>query len=906
MDFNSEKEKKDCNNEIGPRPDFPLGAVLLDLDEVELPSIVSRVVDEMIVHRQIPANQRDAVTQILLQKHKAMNESQSSSRRASMGSKSSLASSEEKLKVNTDYGRRLSLNKMGLSTLFHVNNFSKLLRRNSADTSGIISYGGISKDPNPEIKRRHSRDDNYTQIEIDSREDIRKNKDLMKNIHEDAEATAVLVGSVEQLQRPTIAFVRLATGVMMDSVVEVPIPVRFIFVLLGPYQGEADYQEVGHSISTLMSDQEFHEMARRANTREQLLSAINSFLSVSNGLPPCDGDDMQIKIHHNTKKRDSIKYKEIQSVSPFPGGGADDGDDSPPVRDPLLRTGKPFHGLVQDIKIRYSFYLSDLKDGFDIQVLSAAIFIFFAALSGAITFGGMYGDKMDNYIGVGECLLISAVNGVIFALFAAQPLLIIGATGPLMIFDMSLYQFTMTYDLDFLSMRVWIGVWMTVTGLLVAAFEAVAIVKKFTRFTEEIFSTLVCLIFIFEAFVKLAGIFREHPLQADYSFMQGNYSEFFQGAVIINGTLYNETDDGATVEIGKLPQPNTALLSMILMLGTFLIAFKLKHFRNSKYLGRSVRRALGDFGVPISIVLMVSLDILIKDTYTDKLTMPEGIQPSNPAVRGWFINPLGHTKPLPVWCMFAAAPTSLLLFFLVFLEENICHLILSKPERNMKKGSGFHWDLVLSCFINFISGVFGAPFMGPACVRTVSHTAALTVMSSKQTPGEGPKIEGVKEQRLSAFFVSVMVGLAVLLASVLNMVPKSVLFGIFLYMGVSSTAGIQFIERLILVLMPVKHHPAVPYVKKVRTLKMHAFTGIQFVMLVVLWVVKQSPAALCFPFVLMLLIPMRLYLLPYGFTSAELSALDGKESSDDKKNDEPDFFEETHSLHTDVEHHHQN
>ncbi|KAK4313601.1 hypothetical protein Pmani_015056 [Petrolisthes manimaculis] len=66
---------------------------------------------------------------------------------------------------------------------------------------------------------------------------------------------------------------------------------------------------------------------------------------------------------------------------------------------------------------------------------------------------------------------------------------------------------------------VWIGVWMTVFGLLVAAFEAVAIVKKFTRFTEEIFSTLVCLIFIYESFVKLIAIFQTHPLISEYVIM---------------------------------------------------------------------------------------------------------------------------------------------------------------------------------------------------------------------------------------------------------------------------------------------------------------------------------------------------------------------------------------------------
>lgn len=41
------------------------------------------------------------------------------------------------------------------------------------------------------------------------------------------------------------------------------------------------------------------------------------------------------------------------------------------------------------------------------------------------------------------------------------------------------------------------------------------------------------------------------------------------------------------------------------------------------------------------------------------------------------------------------------------------------------------------------------------------------------------------------------------------------LFGIFLYMGVTSLNGIQFYERLHLLLMPPKHHPDVTYVKKV-------------------------------------------------------------------------------------------
>lgn len=39
-------------------------------------------------------------------------------------------------------------------------------------------------------------------------------------------------------------------------------------------------------------------------------------------------------------------------------------------------------------------------------------------------------------------------------------------------------------------------------------------------------------------------------------------------------------------------QPNTALFSTVLALGTFFIAYYLRHFRNSKFLGRSVSKMI--------------------------------------------------------------------------------------------------------------------------------------------------------------------------------------------------------------------------------------------------------------------------------------------------------------------------
>lgn len=62
-----------------------------------------------------------------------------------------------------------------------------------------------------------------------------------------------------------------------------------------------------------------------------------------------------------------------------------------PDEDPLSRTGRPFGGMIRDIKRRYQYYKSDLTDALNSQALAAIIFIYFAALSPAITFGGLLG-----------------------------------------------------------------------------------------------------------------------------------------------------------------------------------------------------------------------------------------------------------------------------------------------------------------------------------------------------------------------------------------------------------------------------------------------------------------------------------------------------------------------------------
>uniref|UniRef100_A0A669QBV6 Anion exchange protein n=1 Tax=Phasianus colchicus TaxID=9054 RepID=A0A669QBV6_PHACC len=692
-------------------------------------------------------------------------------------------------------------------------------------------------------------------VHVHNSEGHRKYLKLMEKIPEDAEATVVLVGCVQFLEQPTMAFVRLNEAVFLESVLEVPIPVRFIFVLLGPSQANMDYHEIGRSISTLMSDKHFHEAAYMADDRQDLLNAINEFLDCSIVIPPSEveGKDL-LKSIATFQKLLLRKRKEREQKSMKEGDVQEEAED-----DPLKRTGIFFGGLVRDIKRRYPKYLSDIRDALHSQCLAAVLFIYFAALSPAITFGGLLGEKTEGLMGVSELIISTSVLGILFSLLGAQPLLVIGFSGPLLVFEEAFYKFCQTQGIEYLTGRVWIGLWLIVFIFIIVAAEGSFLVRYISPFTQEIFAFLISLIFIYETFYKLYKVFAEHPLLKFYP-----------------------------------PNPNTALLSLILMLGTFFIAFFMRKFKNSRFLGGKARRIIGDFGIPISILVMVLVDYTITDTYTQKLNVPSGLSVTSPHKRGWFIHPMGSNGTFPLWMMFASAIPALLVFILIFMETQITTLIVSKKERKLLKGSGFHLDLLLIGTMGGLCALFGLPWLTAATVRSVTHVNALTVMSKAIAPGEKPKIEEVKEQRVTGVLIAALVGLSIVMGNMLRQIPLAVLFGIFLYMGVTSLTGIQLYERLLLIFMPSKHHPDHIYVVKVKTWRMNLFTCIQLACIVLLWVVKSTVASLAFPFVLIMTVPLRRFVLPRFFHDRELKALDSEDAEPNFDEDGRDEYNELH------------
>lgn len=843
------------------------GEVLLDMDQSTLPGIVTTVVETMISSEQIRPEDKANVLRVLLLKHSHPNDEKEGMFHRNHSSASLHGSVRSQGNHN------------------HVDNALPKVSEDRAEhheTKGGAHDKEVSKNLHPSAAEAHHADPYHAA----------RSMKLLAKIPKDSEAVVVLVGSVDFLEQPAMAFVRLNEAVLLESVLEVPVPLRFLFVLIGPSQTNMDYHEIGRSFSTLMSDKNFHEVAYFADDRQDLLGGINEFLDCSIVIPPSDveGKDLlktvasfQKQMLRKRKERENKKHQIVdgtgtdEKTKEVTEGEQEEGELE---IDPLKRTGIPFGGLIHDIRRRYPRYVSDIKDVVDTQCIAAIIFIYFAALSPTITFGGLLGEKTEGMMGVSELIISTATLGVLFSLLGGQPLLIIGFSGPLLVFEEAFYKFCQVQGFEYLTGRVWIGFWLIFIVLVIVAAEGSFLVRYISPFTQEIFAFLISLIFIYETFSKLIKVFQEHPLSLTYAppppSMLG---------------IPDLPDSGPI-----LNQPNTALLSLVLMLGTFFVAFFLRKLRNSRFLGGKARRIIGDFGIPISILLMVLVDYSVPNTYTQKLNVPSGFSVTSPEKRGWFISPFGDKQPFPAWMMGASIVPALLVFILIFMETQITSLIVSKKERRLVKGSGFHLDLLLIVTLGAICPLLGLPWLTAATVRSVTHVNALTVMSKATAPGEKPMIQEVKEQRVTGMVVSILVGMSIVMTNMLGKIPLAVLFGIFLYMGITSLTGIQLYERITLMVTPAKHHPDHIYVTKVKTWRMNLFTIVQLVCIVLLWVVKSTVASLAFPFILIMTVPLRRLILARIFEERELAALDCEEDSPNFDEDGHDEYNEIHML----------
>ncbi|XP_062910933.1 electrogenic sodium bicarbonate cotransporter 1-like [Mobula hypostoma] len=812
------------------------GTLLFDLEAKNFKEVLEIIVNKEIINGNLRSELKEKVTYILLRGHKHHTK-------------------KSRIQVMVDLGRRISCT-------------SKSAPMNYNRTTDISNE--ISEKPLQE------------QLE---------NK-FKKHIPEGAEAINVLVGEVDFLDKPFVAFVRLKQAVILGALTEVPLPTRFLFILLGPIAKAMIYHHIGRAVGILLTDELFHIVAFKAKAREDLLVGFDDFLDEVTVLPPGRLDPtLRIeppKLLPSVHKRKSAYSRSSKSCIHKGGRIHEERYGSTlHVAEDLKKTGKFFGGFVNDIKRKAPWFASDFYDGMNLQCLSAILFIYLASVTNVITFGGILGDATDNMQGVVESFLGTAIAGAVFCLFAGQPLTILGSTGPVLVFERLLFNFSSDHKLDYLEFRLWIGLWTAFFCLLLVATEASYLIQYFTRFTEEGFCTLISFIFIHDAFKKMFILAKNYPINSDYNVDHvtlyhcsclpsetGNVSSLFNKTTEANFELgpvsYNITFDLESGNWSSLTKkdclkfggqlagetcdyiPDIALISFILFFGTFVCSMSLKNFKTSRYFPTAVRKLISDFSIILSILIFCGVDILV-GVDTPKLIVPSELKPTNPS-RGWFVYPFGANE---WWICLVAIVPALLVTILVFMDQQITAVILNRKEHKLKKGAGFHLDLFWIALLLIPTSFMALPWYVSATVISLAHIDSLKMETEKSAPGIEPTFMGVREQRVSGLVIFILIGLSLFLAPILKYVPMPVLYGIFMYMGVSALSSVQFMDRLKLLLTPPNHQPDLIYLRHVPLRRVHLFTLIQFLCLVVLWVLKSTDAAIIFPVMLLALVGIR-------------------------------------------------
>uniref|UniRef100_A0A8C0SQV6 Anion exchange protein n=2 Tax=Canis lupus familiaris TaxID=9615 RepID=A0A8C0SQV6_CANLF len=854
------------------------GTVLLDLDGGSLPQIIDDVIEKQIEDGLLRPELRERVSYVLLRKHRHQTKKPIHRSLVDIGKS-----------VSSTTNRSPARSPAAGPSLHHSTEDLRM-RQNA-------SYGRLC----------HAQSRSMNDISRTPNTDQRKNK-FMKKIPKDSEASNVLVGEVDFLDQPFIAFVRLIQSAMLGGVTEVPVPTRFLFILLGPSGRAKSYNEIGRAIATLMVDDLFSDVAYKARNREDLIAGIDEFLDEVIVLPPGEWDpNIRIeppkKVPSADKRKSVFSLMELRQMNGSAGGGSgaaaggsaggggsgggagggSSGDEGEmpamhEIGEELIWTGRFFGGLRLDIKRKLPWFLSDFYDGFHIQSISAILFIYLGCITNAITFGGLLGDATDNYQGVMESFLGTAMAGSLFCLFSGQPLIILSSTGPILIFEKLLFDFSKGNGLDYMEFRLWIGLHSAIQCLILVATDASFIIKYITRFTEEGFSTLISFIFIYDAIKKMISAFKYYPINMDFKPDSittykcecvapdtANTTVFNASALLApntNTSLYNPLNltalDWSLLSkkeclnyggqlLGNSCQfiPDLALMSFILFFGTYSMTLTLKKFKFSRY-------------------------------FPTKPTRPD---------RGWFVAPFGKN---PWWVYLASILPALLVTILIFMDQQITAVIVNRKENKLRKAAGYHLDLFWVGILMALCSFMGLPWYVAATVISIAHIDSLKMETETSAPGEQPQFLGVREQRVTGTIVFILTGISVFLAPILKYIPLPVLYGVFLYMGVASLNGIQFWERCKLFLMPAKHQPDHAFLRHVPLRRIHLFTLVQILCLAVLWILKSTVAAIIFPVMILGLIIVR-RLLDLIFSQHDLAWIDNilpekeKKETDKKK-----------------------
>ncbi|GLB38273.1 putative anion exchange family protein [Lyophyllum shimeji] len=522
-------------------------------------------------------------------------------------------------------------------------------------------------------------------------------------------------------------------------------------------------------------------------------------------------------------------------------------------------------GILLDIRARAPWYISDWKDAWNYRVVPATALIFFANVLPGIAFSLDLIETTEQY-GVAEVLLASFMAAFVFSVLGAQPLTIAGVTGPITVFNKTIFDVIKRAKdppvyLHFIG---WVYLWAAIIHWITAILNACNFLRYVTLFSCDTFGFYV------------SWVYLQYGIQVTTRQLHGNTA-------------------GAFVSI---------ILALLMLVTSFLFLSLSK----KSLFHRHVRRFLADYGMPISLVASSAMAYWGRFNAANPSTLPVGRAFQPAGGREWLVK----FWQLDGKWVGIALPFGIVLWILFFFDHNVSSLMAQSSEFPLRKPPGFHWDFFLLGVTTFVAGLLGLPAPNGLIPQAPIHTESLLVLGrpfndkkkdEEETAtsqsvirrstqdGENPISEhhpladptareipvAVVEQRVSNLAQGslCLVLLTGPFLHVLNLIPRGVLAGLFWFMGADALRGNGITKKILYFLRDKNLTPANEPLRKVRKSRILLFVVVQLVGFGATFAITQTIAAIGFPVIIMLLIPLRVFLIPrLPFTAEELAILD--------------------------------
>ncbi|XP_022324265.2 solute carrier family 4 member 11-like isoform X2 [Crassostrea virginica] len=623
--------------------------------------------------------------------------------------------------------------------------------------------------------------------------------------------------------------------------------VYFVIVVLTPTKekGTKNELETGRTFATIMSDPELRMKLLEVNTESEFKEILEAH---TNALA---------EKQKNWTSEKAMFSAENQEQSSF--------------RCSLFR------GIREDLRRRIPVYVSDYKDGVvgnkSIQkTISTTFFLYFACLMPSIAFGVLNSNNTKGQLNVEKVLYSQTFGGLVFAFFGGTPHIVLLTTAPLALYTKIIYSICEDFDIDFPAMYACVGLWNSLFLFLYSAFDLSVLMKWSTRSSEEIFALFISIAFCVDAFKDAFRNFAAH-----YHIPACTLPATAGGQSAVNNSITSNLTDSLVNVVNTTVPPSgcerdVSLLYLLLLLGTLWLGVTLYNFTMTPYLNAGKRELLADYSLPVAVVIMSFFGSYI---FRD-VQLEASFIPSELSLDVFKLVPIYN---LSVGAVFGAMGLGFCLSLLFFMDQNISAALVNAPQNKLKKGTSYHWDLLVCGVINAVLSLLAFPWVHAALPHSPLHVRALADVEERVDQGHIYQIVvRVRETRLTAIFSHILIGLSILILGFLAYIPTPVLYGLFLYVGVTALYGNQLFERIMLLITEQSAYPPNHYIRRVPQRKIHLFTLLQILQLAVLCALGFTPypyLKMFFPVLIFLLIPLRHKVIPRFVHQKFLKAIDG-------------------------------